>query len=60
MFYVYFYGLICSEIGDFTNNFESFISDVIGFLTGVGCEREITNQNGVTSKLNVIELEADG
>ncbi|KAK2458441.1 replication protein A 70 kDa DNA-binding subunit E [Trifolium repens] len=37
-----------------------FLVDVIGFLTGVGCEREITNQHGVTSKLNVIELEADG
>ncbi|KAK2457830.1 replication protein A 70 kDa DNA-binding subunit E [Trifolium repens] len=37
-----------------------FLVDVIGFLTGVGCEREITNQNGVTSKLNVIELEVDG
>jgi hypothetical protein len=29
-------------------------------LTGVGSEREVTNQNGTTTKLNVIELEADG
>jgi hypothetical protein len=36
------------------------VSDVIGFLTGVGQEREITNQNGTSTKLNVIELEADG
>jgi hypothetical protein len=33
---------------------------VIGLLTGVGSEREVTNQNGSTTKLNVIELEADG
>jgi hypothetical protein len=32
---------------------------VIGLLTGVGSEREVTNQNGSTTKLNVIELEAD-
>ncbi|PNX95898.1 replication factor A protein [Trifolium pratense] len=37
-----------------------FLVDVIGFLTGVGQEREITNHNGTTTKLNVIELEADG
>ncbi|GAU42710.1 hypothetical protein TSUD_382460 [Trifolium subterraneum] len=37
-----------------------FLVDVIGFLTGVGQEREITNQNGTSTKLNVIELEAHG
>ncbi|WJX39037.1 hypothetical protein P8452_26627 [Trifolium repens] len=37
-----------------------FLVDVIGLLTGVGSEREVTNQNGSTTKLNVIELEADG
>jgi hypothetical protein len=36
------------------------ISDVIGILTGVGTEREVTNQNGSTTKLNVIALEAEG
>jgi hypothetical protein len=34
--------------------------DVIGVLTNVGSEREITNQNGTTTKLNVIALEAEG
>ncbi|GAU20673.1 hypothetical protein TSUD_230870 [Trifolium subterraneum] len=38
----------------------NFLVDVIGFLTGVGQEREITNQNGTSTKLNVMELEADG
>ncbi|MCH93544.1 replication protein A 70 kDa dna-binding subunit, partial [Trifolium medium] len=37
-----------------------YLVDVIGVLTGVGSEREITNQNGSTTKLNVIALEADG
>ncbi|MCH84141.1 replication factor A protein, partial [Trifolium medium] len=37
-----------------------FLVDVIGFLTGVGQEREITNQNGTTTKLNVIAMEAYG
>ncbi|CAJ2636536.1 unnamed protein product [Trifolium pratense] len=37
-----------------------FLVDVIGFLTEIGQEREITNQNGSTTKLNVISLEADG
>ncbi|WJX79767.1 hypothetical protein P8452_62855 [Trifolium repens] len=37
-----------------------YLVDVIGMLTGVGSEREVTNQNGTTTKLNVIELEADG
>ncbi|GAU46337.1 hypothetical protein TSUD_401960 [Trifolium subterraneum] len=37
-----------------------YLLDVIGVLTGVGSEREITNQNGTTTKLNVIELEAAG
>ncbi|GAU51449.1 hypothetical protein TSUD_413460 [Trifolium subterraneum] len=37
-----------------------YLVDVIGVLTGVGSEREITNQNGTTTKLNVIALEADG
>ncbi|CAJ2664860.1 unnamed protein product [Trifolium pratense] len=37
-----------------------FLVDVIGFLTEIGQEREITNQNGSTTKLNVIALEADG
>ncbi|MCI25881.1 replication protein A 70 kDa dna-binding subunit, partial [Trifolium medium] len=37
-----------------------YLCDVIGLLTGVGQEREITNQNGSTTKLNVIELEKDG
>jgi hypothetical protein len=29
-------------------------------FTGYGQEREVTNQNGTTTKLNVIVLEADG
>ncbi|WJX62947.1 hypothetical protein P8452_47888 [Trifolium repens] len=37
-----------------------FLVVVIGLLTCVGCERKITSQNGTTSKLNVIEFEADG
>ncbi|MCI17312.1 replication protein A 70 kDa dna-binding subunit, partial [Trifolium medium] len=37
-----------------------YLVDVIGVLTGVGAEREITNQNGTTTKLNVIALEAEG
>ncbi|CAJ2640094.1 unnamed protein product [Trifolium pratense] len=37
-----------------------FLVDVIGVLTGVGSEREITNQNGSSTKLNVVALEADG
>ncbi|PNY08630.1 replication factor A protein [Trifolium pratense] len=37
-----------------------FLVDVIGLLTEIGQEREITNQNGSTTKLNVISLEADG
>ncbi|MCH79892.1 replication protein A 70 kDa dna-binding subunit [Trifolium medium] len=37
-----------------------FLVDVIGVLTGVGSEREITNGNGTTTKLNVIALEAEG
>ncbi|WJX51760.1 hypothetical protein P8452_37926 [Trifolium repens] len=37
-----------------------YLVDVIGMLTGVGSECEVTNQNGTTTKLNVIELEADG
>ncbi|KAK2409538.1 replication protein A 70 kDa DNA-binding subunit E [Trifolium repens] len=37
-----------------------YLCDVIGVLTGVGQEREVTNQNGSTTKLNVIALEADG
>ncbi|WJX57622.1 hypothetical protein P8452_43162 [Trifolium repens] len=37
-----------------------FLVDVIGLLTGVGCVRKITSQNGTTSKLNVIEFEVDG
>jgi hypothetical protein len=40
------------------NNF--FLQDVMGVLTGVGQEREVTNQNGSTTKLNVIALEANG
>jgi hypothetical protein len=32
----------------------------MGLLTGVGQEREVTNQNGTTTKLNVIALEAAG
>ncbi|XP_045800254.1 replication factor A protein 1-like [Trifolium pratense] len=40
--------------------FKYLMSDVIGFLTEIGQEREITNQNGSTTKLNVIALEADG
>jgi hypothetical protein len=32
----------------------------MGVLTGVGQEREVTNQNGSTTKLNVIALEAEG
>jgi len=36
-----------------------YISDLIGALTGVGVEREI-QRNGITSKLNVIELESGG
>ncbi|WJX72177.1 hypothetical protein P8452_56082 [Trifolium repens] len=34
--------------------------DLIGLFTGYGQEREVTNQNGTTTKLNVIVLEADG
>ncbi|CAJ2632415.1 unnamed protein product [Trifolium pratense] len=37
-----------------------YLVDVIGVLTGVGVEREVTNQNGTTTKLNVIALEAEG
>ncbi|GAU29146.1 hypothetical protein TSUD_59130 [Trifolium subterraneum] len=37
-----------------------FLVDVIGFLTSVGQEREITNQNGTSTKLNVIALEVNG
>ncbi|WJX59699.1 hypothetical protein P8452_44988 [Trifolium repens] len=37
-----------------------YLGDVIGVLTNVGSEREITNQNGTTTKLNVIALEAEG
>ncbi|MCH92959.1 replication factor A protein, partial [Trifolium medium] len=37
-----------------------YLLDVIGVLTGVGTEREITNSNGTTTKLNVIALEQDG
>ncbi|WJX72524.1 hypothetical protein P8452_56396 [Trifolium repens] len=37
-----------------------FLVDVIGLFTGFGQEREVTNQNGTTTKLNVIVLEADG
>ncbi|WJX55676.1 hypothetical protein P8452_41417 [Trifolium repens] len=37
-----------------------YLVDVIGILTGVGTEREVTNQNGSTTKLNVIALEAEG
>ncbi|WJX62617.1 hypothetical protein P8452_47591 [Trifolium repens] len=37
-----------------------YLVDVIGILTGVGTEREVTNQNGSTTKLNVIALEAQG
>ncbi|MCH81835.1 replication factor-A carboxy-terminal domain protein, partial [Trifolium medium] len=37
-----------------------YLVDVIGFLVSVGQEREISNQNGTTTKLNVISLEADG
>jgi hypothetical protein len=36
------------------------MADVIGLFTGFGQEREVTNQNGTTTKLNVIVLEADG
>jgi hypothetical protein len=32
----------------------------MGVLTGFGQEREITNQNGTTTKLNVIILEQNG
>ncbi|KAK2455293.1 replication protein A 70 kDa DNA-binding subunit E [Trifolium repens] len=37
-----------------------YLCDVMGVLTGVGQEREVTNQNGSTTKLNVIALEANG
>ncbi|CAJ2636122.1 unnamed protein product [Trifolium pratense] len=37
-----------------------YLVDVIGVLTGVGTEREVTSQNGSTTKLNVIALEAQG
>ncbi|GAU47399.1 hypothetical protein TSUD_372880 [Trifolium subterraneum] len=37
-----------------------FLCDVIGVLTGFGQEREITNQNGTATKLNVIILEQNG
>jgi len=36
-----------------------FISDLCGFLTGVGSEREI-QKGGKTYKLNFIELESLG
>ncbi|CAJ2678699.1 unnamed protein product [Trifolium pratense] len=37
-----------------------YLVDVIGVLTGVGTEREVTSQHGSTTKLNVIALEAQG
>ncbi|KAK2408893.1 replication factor A protein [Trifolium repens] len=37
-----------------------YLCDVIRELTGGGQEREVTNQNETTTKLNVIALEADG
>ncbi|CAJ2636275.1 unnamed protein product [Trifolium pratense] len=37
-----------------------YLVDVIRVLTGVGTEREVTSQNGSTTKLNVIALEAQG
>lgn len=33
--------------------------DVIGFFTGVGAERQY-ERNGVSTKMNVIELESEG
>ncbi|CAJ2649029.1 unnamed protein product [Trifolium pratense] len=43
-----------------TKYFLCYFSDVIGVLTGVGTEREVTSQHGSTTKLNVIALEAQG
>jgi hypothetical protein len=35
-------------------------SDVIGILIDVGREREINDQDGTPTKVNVIEIEQDG
>jgi hypothetical protein len=35
-------------------------SDVIGIMIDVGREREINDQDGTPTKVNVIEIEQDG
>lgn len=58
-FYVYIYVgffLLCYYKVFISLSFN--IIDVIGFFTGLGVEREI-QRNGTTTKLNIIELEAD-